>query len=152
MDILTKTEFIKMNGLWKRVFLEEQKRTTGKYSRGGDSDWVLLAWLKSDVWWDGNAVARYEGQPVPEEAFLWTDTWSAKIAGEKPSLDAFWSILNEGVDAVYYAVLAPGNPWTFVLTHEDLPARYIYSEKSFDEPLFASEGGYSAHGWNRVHP
>ena len=134
MEYLTKTEFIKMNGRWKRVFLEELKRTTGKYSRGGDgrSDWVLLAWLKSDVWWGGNAVSRYEEQLVPEEAFLWTDSWRAKLVCEKPSLDELWSILDQGADAVYYAAFVPGNPWTFILTHEDLPTRYIYSEKRFD--------------------
>lgn len=128
MQYLTKKKFIKFDSVWKRTFLAEHKRKTGKYS-DGSSDWVTLAWQKNEVWWGENARVRYEAQAVPVESFLRTDIWSAKLFDEKPTIDELWEMVG---DAVYLACFTPELAWTFVITHEDHPTRFIYSEKLRD--------------------
>ena len=135
MQYLTKKEYTRLDGLWKRTFLEDAKKATGKYSKAGTgcSDWVILAEIKNNVWLNASAVARYDAQVVPEELYLWTDTWYARLFREKPSLDKLWIFLNEGADAVYATCLSTNICWTFILAHEEFPCQYIYSEKSSDE-------------------
>ena len=137
MQYLTKKEYFKIDALWKRIFLEDVKKSTGKYTRAGSgrSDWVILAWLRDDVWLDASAVSRYEAQAVPDLLYVWTDEWYAKVSERKLNLDELWGLLEEGADAVYLASFSTGISWTFVITHEDLPCRYIYSEKASEEEV-----------------
>ena len=134
MEHLRKKEWIKIDSIWRRTFLVEVKEETGYYTKAADgrADWVVLAWVKNDVWWDLEAKSRYDSQPVPEELFIWTDEWHAVLLKEKPSIESLWEYLS---DAVYLAAFTPDVSWTFILTHEDHPCRYIFSEKRIPDSM-----------------